>query len=160
MSRRFIYTAGFIIILLLLGTSIALQIFDGIMPCPLCTLQRISFGLVGIFFFIGIFAYRSRIITQLINFLSLIASSLGGFFAGRQIWLQYFPTGDSSECGVSLEYMMQVLPLNEVAQKIFSGSAECSQRGFEFLWLNMAEWALAWFVLFFLTSFYLLMKKK
>lgn len=160
MSKRFIYTAGFIVILLLLGTSIGLQIFDGIMPCPLCTLQRISFGLIGIFFFIGIFVYRSRIATQLINFLSLIASCLGGFFAGRQVWLQYFPTGDSSECGVSLQYMMQALPLSEVAQKIFSGSAECSQRGFEFLWLNMAEWALVWFVLFFFTSFYLLVKKR
>lgn len=160
MSRRFIYSAGFIIILILLGISIALQIFDGILPCPLCTLQRISFGLVGIFFFIGIFVSRSRVFSQLINFLSLIACGLGGFFAGRQLWLQYFPTGDSSECGVSLQYMMQALPLSEVAQKIFSGSAECSQRGFEFLWLNMAEWALVWFVLFFFTSFYLLVKKR
>lgn len=160
MSIRTTYLLGALFVILLLGTSIALQMFGGIMPCPLCTLQRLSFGLFGILCLIGLLINRSYLGTQAINFLCVLTSGLGIFFAGRQVWLQYFPSADSSECGVSLQYMMQVLPLSEVAQKILSGSAECTQRGFTFLGINMAEWALLWFVVFFVISLRLLIKKR
>jgi len=84
----------------------------------------------------------------LINLLSAMTALGGVFFAGRQIWLQHFASAGSAECGVSLQYMMKILPLNEVMRKILEGSTECTQRGWEFFHLNMAEWALAWFTLF------------
>ncbi len=84
---------------------------------------------------------------------------LGIFLAGRQVWLQHFPSPDNSECGVSIQYLMQVLPMNQVLEKIFAGSTECSQRGWEFLHLNMAEWALIWFVGFFILTLCLLLEE-
>jgi disulfide bond formation protein DsbB len=159
MSTRLIYTFGFLLISALLLTSLYLQYFDGVIPCPLCTLQRLCFVLLGGLFLIGIVAPAKRLLHQSLNILMVVASLLGIFLSGRQIWLQHFPSADSSECGVSLQYMMKVLPLNEVVQKIFSGTAECTQRGFEFLTFNMAEWALIWFVLFLLLSVHLVLKK-
>jgi protein dithiol:quinone oxidoreductase len=147
MSIRSTYLLGLIIVSTLLLTSIYFQIFEGIMPCPLCTLQRLSFGLLGILFLIGVFAYSKRGFRLVVNTLCALTSLVGIFLAGRQVWLQNFPSPDSSsECGVSIQYMMQVLPMNEVLQKVFAGSAECAQRGWEFLHLNMAEWALIWFI--------------
>jgi disulfide bond formation protein DsbB len=146
MTIRSTYLLGLITVSVLLLTSIYLQLFQGIIPCPLCTLQRISFGLIGIVFIIGIMVHSKRKGRLIINTFCGIFSILGIILAGRQIWLQQFPSGDASECGVSLQYMMQVLPMNQVLQKIFEGSAECSQRGWEFMHLNMAEWALFWFV--------------
>lgn len=152
MTIRSTYLLGLIAVSLLLLTSIYFQIFEGIMPCPLCTLQRISFGILGILFLIGIFIHSKRPIRLIINGLCLLVSVLGIFLAGRQVWLQHFPSSENGECGVSIQYMMQVLPMNEVLQKIFSGSAECTQRGWEFLHMNMAEWALIWFLGFFIMT--------
>jgi protein dithiol:quinone oxidoreductase len=158
MSIRTIYFSGLVIVTAILMTSVYFQVIDGIMPCPLCTLQRISFFLLGFLFLAGIFLHAKRKANLIITTFSGIISLAGIFFAGRQVWLQYFPPLDNSECGVSLQYMMKVLPMNEVIRKIFSGSAECTQRGWELLYLNMAEWALVWFSIFFLITIYLFIK--
>jgi disulfide bond formation protein DsbB len=159
MSTRLIYTLGFLFISALLLTSVYLQYFDGFIPCPLCTLQRFCFALLGGLFLLGMIAATKRFITVPINLLLTLIALLGIFLSGRQIWLQHFPSGNNGDCGVSLQYMLKVLPVNEVIQKTFSGSAECTQRGFEFLTLNMAEWAFVWFILFLLLSLHLLLKK-
>lgn len=159
MRTKLIYFLSFIFILALLLFSIYLQIFDGVIPCPLCTLQRLTFGLLGILFLIGILISKRLIGRSIINFLSLLTAGLGIFLAGRQIWLQHFPSDSGNACGVSLQYMLQVLPFNEAISKILAGSAECTQRGWEFLYLNMAEWALLWFSLFFLLTIYLFFRK-
>ena len=156
-SHRSTYLLGLIAIVVLLAISLYLQLVDGILPCPLCTLQRLTFAVLGVVFLLGTLLCQFRSARLIANILAITTSGLGIFLAGRQIWLQHFHT-DSSECGVSLQYMIQVLPLNEVLQKVFAGSAECAQRGWEFLSLNMAEWALFWFAGFMVFSFYLLFK--
>lgn len=146
MSIRSTYFAGLILVIALLLTSLYFQYFEGIMPCPLCTLQRISFVVLGILFLIGALTHTKRPVRVIVNTLCFITSLIGIFFAGRQVWVQNFPSPDNTECGVSIQYMMQVLPMKEVLQKVFAGSAECTQRGWEFLHLNMAEWGLIWFI--------------
>lgn len=159
MSTRTIYSLGLVVVFVILLSSLYFQFYDGFEPCPLCTLQRLTFFLLGIVFLFGIFLYKHSLSKYIINVLVMITSILGIFFAGRQVWLQHFPSSGSSECGVSLQYMLQVLPVNEAIQKIFEGTAECAQRTWHFLYLTMAEWALIWFILFFLLGLYLLLKK-
>lgn len=160
MSIRSTYLLGFILVCLLLLTSVYLQVFDGILPCPLCSLQRLAFSLLGILFLIGILIHSKLWGRITINALCTITSVLGIFLAGRQVWMQHFPYTGSNECGVSLQYMLEAFPINQVLQKIlFEGSAECTKRGWEFLHLNMAEWGLAWFLFFLLMSLYLFMRE-
>lgn len=159
MSIRSTYFLGFVLATLLLMTSVYLQFVDGIMPCPLCAFQRATFGLLGITFLIGLFTYRIPILRFILNALAMLFAILGIVLAGRQIWLQHFPPVNN-ECGVSLQYMLQTFPINEVIKKIFfEGSAECTQRGFEFLHLNMAEWSLVWFALFLVLTITVFFKK-
>ncbi|HTM63873.1 MAG TPA: disulfide bond formation protein B [Gammaproteobacteria bacterium] len=156
MSQRLAYMICFFTVIVMLATGFYLEFVDGIMPCPLCTLQRICFAASGIIFLAGTFFYRKRCTRIAINLSSMIFASLGIFLAGRQLWIQYFPNPDNSECGVSLQYMISVLPLSDVAEKVFSGSTECVQRGWEFMKLNIPEWSLLFFVIFLLVSaFYL-----
>jgi len=159
MSIRRTYLVGFILTGVLLLTSVYLQFGQGIMPCPLCLLQRFVFCLLFILFSVGLFAYSKRWHRLLINSLTALISLLGMFLAGRQAWLQHFPSANGSECGVSLQYMLQVLPMSKVIQKIFQGSAECSRRGFEFLSLNLAEWSFLWFTVFLLLGLCLLFEE-
>lgn len=155
MSKRLNYFLGFLLIFTLVLFSFYLQIYDGVIPCPLCTLQRLAFISLGFIFLCGIFSSSwpwARLLTSLF---AIVVAIIGIFLSGRQIWLQHYPSGESDACGVSLEYMLQVLPLNEVFQKILVGSSECSQRGWEFLNLNVAEWSFLWFLLFLGWSVYL-----
>src|SRR5688572_7752103 len=122
MSMRSYYFFGFLMISFILVSSFYIQLFENFIPCPLCVLQRLTFALLGFVFLFGIitaFSYRVRLST---NVLALLFSLLGLFLAGRQIWLQQFPPADATECSVSLQYMMQVLPMNEVVQKMFAGT--------------------------------------
>lgn len=156
MSQRMAYIICFLTVLIILGTGVYLEYVDGIMPCPLCTLQRICFAASGLIFLLGMFLYQNRFLRASINLASMFFAGLGVFLAGRQIWIQMYPNPDNSECGVSLNYMLSVLPIQDVVQKIFSGSAECTQRGWQFLSLNIPEWSLIFFVMFLLIStFYL-----
>lgn len=159
MPSRLTYLLGLVTISALLLTSVYLQLFAGFVPCPLCILQRISFVLLGLLFLIGMLLHAKRWSRWTVGGLSTLVSLLGIFLAGRQVWLQHFPPVNASECGVSLQYMMRVLPMNEVLQKIFAGSAECTQRGWEFLNFTMAEWSFIWFIMFFIFSLFLLIKE-
>jgi protein dithiol:quinone oxidoreductase len=152
MTQRLAYFIGLILVVGILGTGYYLEHYLGIMPCPLCTLQRICFGFSGILFLIGCMVYRYRIATVLLNLLIMLISATGMFLAARQIWIQLHPATAGGDCGVTLNYMLTVLPLSDVAQKVFSGSAECTQRGWEFLYLNIPEWSLIFFALFFVCS--------
>ncbi len=157
-SRR-PYLIGFLVICGLLLTSIYLQAVAGFIPCPLCILQRLMFFVLGVFFLLGILLYKKQIARLTINVLSFIAACTGFGLAARQVWLQNFPTAGSSECGVSIQYMLQVLPLNELIEKVLGGSGECAQRSWEFFYLDMAEWALVFFSLFVLATLFLLFKE-
>lgn len=155
MSTRSLYGFGFLLSITLLSVSLYLQFFDGVIPCPLCTLQRLVFVLIAFILLIGTLFHNKASLRLSVNMLLTVTSFLGLLLAGRQIKLQHAPEMNTADCGVSLQYMIEVLPWQEVLQKIFSGSAECTQRGFEWLSLNMAEWALIGFTIFLMLSFYL-----
>jgi disulfide bond formation protein DsbB len=135
------YFFAFIAIAVLLSYSFYVQTYEGFQPCPLCSLQRLAFGLVGLSFLLGFLTYRYKI-TRLIYCSTGLLFAIAGFaLAARQTWIQLYPSSDTSECGVSLQYMLQVLPWHEVAKKILAGTAECSQRAWSLLGFSMAEWS-------------------
>jgi disulfide bond formation protein DsbB len=159
MSTRFIYFLSLLTICALLGMSLYLQFDQGFLPCPLCVLQRATFILLGFLFLLGILLAKKRWGRLYTGWSTLLITLFGMALAGRQLWLQYYPSSKISECGVSLEYMLQAFPMNEVVQKVFEGSAECAQKSWEFLSLSMAGWTFIWFIAFFIVSVYLLMRE-
>lgn len=160
MSARMIYLIGFFTICLILGGSFYLQFVDGIMPCPLCTFQRFAFLLLGLGFLFGVLVSSRMLGRLIVNIILTISALFGLVFAGRQVWLQHFSNAQNADCGVSLQYMLNILPIDQVIKKVFQGSAECRANGFQFLSLNMAEWSFIWFVLFLFLSVYLFLKER
>ena len=157
-NSRQTYCLQFLVISGLLLFSLYLQFYQGVLPCPLCSLQRVTFVIIGSLSLITGIIYRCRIARILLNIFSFIAAILGIILAGRQIWLQHFPPAGNAECSPDLHYMIQVLPMNELIQKIFAGSAECADQSWQFLSINMAEWSLICFILLGLLSLYLLLQ--
>ena len=127
---------------LLMGYALYVQHVVGLEPCPLCILQRVSVIVAGALFLLAaLHAPGERGARGAGGGSDVVA--LGGILvASRHIWVIAQPPGSVAECGASLDYMMDVLPLHEVLGKVLSGSGECAKIDWMFLGLNMPTWVL------------------
>ncbi len=126
----------------LIAYALYVQYGMGLEPCPLCILQRVAVMVVGVLF-LAAFLHDpgnvgARVYGALIDFTAVV----GILVAARHIWIIAQPPGSVAECGASLDYMMDVLPLHEVLGKVLSGSGECAKIDWTFLGLNMPTWVL------------------
>lgn len=146
------YLFAFIIIAFILGSAAFLQIYKGITPCPLCILQRITMGLLGVLFLLGIAFSAKPLGRWIIGILCALTSLLGILLSGRQVYLQLNPSNVGANCEVSLEYMLNALPFNEVLKRIIAGGAECSRVDWQILHISLAQWSSIAFIIFLLFS--------
>jgi disulfide bond formation protein DsbB len=142
LTRRSGNFLGLLACAVLIGYALYAQYGMGLEPCPLCILQRVSVITAGVLF-LAAFLHNpgdrgARVYGMLIDLVAL----LGILVAARQIWIIAQPPGSVAECGASLEYMMDVLPLHEVLGKVLTGSGECAKIDWQFLGLNMPTWVL------------------
>lgn len=158
-SIRLTYFFGFLLTTTVIATTFYLQKYDGMMPCPLCVLQRIAFGLLGVLFFFGILTGENKIGRWLIGTLGALTAFGGIFLSGRQVWLQHLPPDKNADCGVSLEYLMHVLPYDQLLAKILQGTAECSVKSWELLGFSLAEWSFLFFILLFILCIAQMLRK-
>lgn len=149
--NRFFWASLFFLVLFLLGVSFWLENVKDIQPCALCLLQRFVFIGLAFIFLLGSF-FKHRLWQLFISLLSLIFTSFGIFLAGRQVWLQINPSAQTTDCGVSLSYLLKILPPGKALTQILYGSSECSRVAWHFLSFSLAEWSLLFFLLFFTLS--------
>ena len=117
----------------------------GLDPCPLCLVQRGFFYAVGGVFLLAALHGRGR---ALYGSLAALFAAGGFAVAARQVWLQHLPPEQVPACGPGLDFMLEVFPFTETLKMVFTGSGECAEVDWTFLGLSIAEWSLAWFVLF------------
>jgi protein dithiol:quinone oxidoreductase len=146
-SRRFIYIAQLLAVALLLVFAYYLEKVEGMLPCPLCELQRILYLGLGVLFLINSFPKRGW---RLVNLLTSLTALCGALLALRQVWLHYEPMQPYalSVCDTNLGYLMQIMPLKEVLMNVIIGGPGCAKVAWQFLHLSIAEWSLLWFSLF------------
>jgi disulfide bond formation protein DsbB len=111
-------------------------------PCPLCILQRVAVMATGAVFLAAFIHNPENFGARIYGVLIDVAALAGIIVAARHIWIIAQPPGAVAECGASLDYMMDVLPLHEVLNKVLSGSGECAKVTWEFLGLKMPTWVL------------------
>jgi disulfide bond formation protein DsbB len=142
LTRRTGNFLGFLGCVGLVAYALYVQYGMGLEPCPLCILQRVAVITAGLLF-LAAFLHNprdrgARVYGVLID----LAALLGILIAARHIWIIAQPPGAVAECGASLDYMMDVLPLHEVLGKVLTGSGECAKIDWQFLGLNMPTWVL------------------
>jgi disulfide bond formation protein DsbB len=101
---------------------------------------------MGIVFLVAMFHNPGRTGATVYALLQLVIGGTGAALATRQVWLQSLPKDQVPACGMSLNYMLDSLPLTDVVRKVFEGSGECAEKGWEFLHLSIAGWTLVFFV--------------
>lgn len=158
-SLRRSYFTAFIVGAVLLLFSIYLQVKAGLQPCALCFLQRGALIGITAIFLMGTIFNLKKLGQIIIGSLATLIAATGVILSGRQAWLQHLPKSTGETCAASLQYMLKVLPFDQVMQKIFQGSPECTQTGWVFLSLSLAEWSLICFVLFLIFSMWQTIRK-
>jgi disulfide bond formation protein DsbB len=145
-SRRIAYLMGFAICAGLLAYALYLQYVDGLEPCPLCVFQRMAVIGMGIVFLVATLHNPGRTGAGAYALLQLVIGGAGIALAARQVWLQSLPKEEVPACGMGLSYMLETLPFTDVLKKVFQGSGECAEKGWEFLHLSIAGWTLVFFI--------------
>ena len=142
---------------LILGAYI-FEVFGYYDPCPLCILQRWSFGLIALCGVLLMIPGLHLLIRKALILMAVFFSFGGGMIAGRQIFLQNLPSDQVPTCAPPMDFLMDTLPIFEVIQTILLGDGNCAEYEWRFIF-NFAEWALIFFVLLFLYNLYFLFKK-
>ena len=127
----------------LLSFGIYLQQVVGLVPCPMCIVQRYALLLVALI--AGLTAVCSRKGLQITGAsLLLLTSGFGGFVAARQSWLQWFPP-EVASCGRDFYGMIEAFPLQRALPMIFKGGGDCIKVDWTFLGGSIANWSFVCF---------------
>jgi protein dithiol:quinone oxidoreductase len=151
--RRIAYFLAFGVCAGLMGYALYLQYVMGLEPCPLCQFQRACVIGMGLVFLVAGYHNPGRVGATVYALAQLLIGGAGVALATRQVWLQSLPKDQVPSCGMGLNYMLENLPFTDVLQKVFEGSGECAEKGWEFLHLSIAGWTLVFFVAMIVTAF-------
>lgn len=158
-SRLFVQTILFVVTLLVFSVSIYLQYIEGLIPCPLCLMQRICVFLLGLIIATGFFAKNPSFISRLYT-VQIVIALAGIYFAGRQLWIQHLPAGEVLSCVPGLDIMLQYFPWQSIAKALFWGSGDCAEVVSQLFGLSLAGWSLAWFLGMTVISLYMRLRYK
>ena len=166
-ASRLLYLLSFILCLMLLAVALYMEHVMGLEPCPLCIVQRVVFIILGLISLAAMLhnpvttaASRKRpVASRRYGLLITLTAAFGVAIAGRQVWLQHQPADQLPSCLPSLDYMMDVLPFQEMLRLVFSGTADCAAVTWTFLGLSIAEYTLIAFIGFVLFGLLQLLRK-
>tara|TARA_X000001036_G_scaffold315020_1_gene293477 strand:+ start:298 stop:801 length:504 start_codon:yes stop_codon:yes gene_type:complete len=131
------------------------EVFGYYDPCPLCILQRWSFGFIALCGALLMIPGLYLVIRKALLGIAGLFSMCGGVIAGRQIYLQNLPSDQVPTCAPPMDFLMDTLPIFEVIQTILLGDGNCAEYEWRFIF-NFAEWALIFFVFLFCYNLFFL----
>jgi disulfide bond formation protein DsbB len=142
-QRRNLNLLGFLWCAALMAYALYVQYGLYEEPCPLCVLQRVAVIGTGFGFLLAWALHPRAPVARGMLAVLIVLSALAGIgVAARHIYVINAPAGAVAECGASLDYMMDVLPLHEVLAKVLAGSGECAKVTWRFLGFSMPFWVL------------------
>lgn len=145
LDSRIFFAAVFAVCAGLIAFGLYLQHSKGLEPCPLCILQRVIFVAIAAVALVAALVGTRRRAARIGTGLAVALLALAGVgVAGRQSWLQHFPP-PLQECGADFYFLVDTTPLAQLLPALFSGTGDCAKRGWLFLNLSIAEWALLFF---------------
>jgi disulfide bond formation protein DsbB len=141
-SRRAGNALGFLACAVLMGYALYAQHVLGLEPCPLCIFQRVAVITVGVLFLIAALHNPQGNGSKVYGGLIDLAAVVGILISARHIWIQAQPPGTVAACGADLNYLLEIMPVTDVVNKVLTGSGECGKVDWTLLGLSMPWWVL------------------
>ncbi|GGI89144.1 disulfide bond formation protein B [Legionella impletisoli] len=146
-SQSFLFFLTFFIVFM----SFYFQYVLGMIPCPLCIMQRICAMILGLFCLMGM-SLSTLKRARLVAVFQMIFSLAGTYFAGRQVWLQSLPPDKAPACMPGLDVMLEYFPWQDIAHAFIWGAGDCAEQHWHWFGFSMAMWSLFYFIFMFLAS--------
>ena len=121
---------------LLVFAFIIVRVVDGLVPCPLCIVQRFFYAFVGIAAVVGYIGWWPRFSVRMAGANVAALAFLGWLVAARHVYLQRFHEADpGSGCAVSFGSFLDDF--------IFAlgGTGNCAIIDWSFIGLSIADWS-------------------
>lgn len=141
-NRRLGNGLGFIACVGLMAYALFCQYVLKLVPCPLCIFQRMAVITVGLIFLVAAVHNPRAFGARIYGALLVLAAVLGMGVSARHIWIQAQPPGSVPACGADLNFLLDIMPIQEVITKVLTGSGECGKIDWMFLGLTMPMWVL------------------
>ncbi len=127
---------------LLIFAFVIVRVVDGLVPCPLCIVQRFFYAFVGLAAIAGHLRWWPRFTECVAGAAVAGLAFLGWLVAARHVYLQRFNEADpGSGCAVSFGSFLDDF--------IFAlgGTGNCAIIDWSFIGLSIADWSLIAFTL-------------
>lgn len=128
----------------LLSFGMYLQHVVGLVPCPMCIVQRYVMVLMALVALVGVLL-PSRQASLSVGSVLLLLGAGGAYVAARQTWLQWYPP-EFASCGRDFYGMIETFPLQRAIPMIFKGGGDCTKVDWTFLGASIANWSFLAFV--------------
>lgn len=132
-----------------LAFAFFLQYGLGLEPCSLCWFQRYAMFAVGVVFLLGALHGPGAWGRWVYALGAALFAVAGVALASRHVWLQSLPPGQVPACAPSLEYLMGMLPWQQVISMVWRGDTSCATIKAAFLGLGLPAWTLLGFIALF-----------
>ena len=147
-NQRMLFAGGFALCAAMMAAALWLEYVEGLEPCPLCMLQRVSVVVLGVVMLIGALHDPATTGRRMYGAMITLVAAAGAAVAGRHTWLQSLPPDAVPECGPSLVHLLKAFPPVQALEMILRGSGECAEVQWTFLSLSIPLWTLILFVAF------------
>jgi disulfide bond formation protein DsbB len=141
-SRRLGNGLGFFACAALMAYALYAQHMLGLEPCPLCIFQRVAVISLGVLYLIATLHNPKVTGSRVYGVLLVLVALIGIGVSGRHVWIQAQPPGSVAACGADLNYLLEIMPVTAVVNKVLFGSGECGKIDWTFLGLSMPWWVM------------------
>ena len=129
---------------LLILVALYMQHIMGLIPCYLCVTQRVFVIATGL---IALLAFLHHRHTRFYGAITALSALAGGFFSGKQLWLQHLPEERVPACGPPVEYLFDLFKFSDALGMLLRGDGNCAEVQWLFLGLSIPGWTLVCFIL-------------
>jgi len=130
------------------GLLMAILFFQktlGLEPCPMCIFQRVAMLAAGLVFLVAALHGPKAGGRWVYSGLATLAAAVGAGIAWRHVWLQGLPEDQRPACGPTLDYLMDMMPLQDVVTTILKGDGNCAKIDWTFLGQSLPFWTMVVF---------------
>ena len=114
----------------------------GLKPCPICISQRLVVAIVALSALLAFVHRPDRQGKRVYGLIFMAAGLCGCALSIRQLYLQSLPPESAPACMPDLSYLVDILPLSELAMVMLSGTGDCAEVQWRFMGLSIPGWTL------------------
>ena len=156
-KNRYLLILTFIICTVLSGVAFYYNYVQEIPLCPLCSLQLISYYIIGMLSLIAFFHGPEKIGRYIYAILLLLLTLCGLLFSSRQVWLQQTAHISGLSCSPNILQLLSNFSLPKVWHIVFYTHGDCTLMHWHFIGFSMAAWSLFFFCILLLIGITLLL---